>query len=129
MTEHFQSVEDMDQEALVRLTIDMLQRLVLHSGMWFNEVKHQMGLEKAFEMYSRASDASLGIQLKKLSKLFGFQMHDGLPEPLLEMPREKLVKLLDTLAANWLANDGVWFQAVEFTNGISVKNLIPDCLF
>ena len=119
MTESFQSVEDLDQEALVRLVMDMFQRTVVHHGMWFNEVKHQMGLEKAFEMYSRASDASLGIQLKKLSKLFGFQMRDGLPEPLLEMPKERLIKLLDTLAANWLANDGVWFQAVEFTNGMN----------
>ena len=72
MTEQFQSVEDLDQEALVRLTMDMLQRLILHNGMWFYEVKHQMGLEKAFEMYSRASDTSLGIQLKKLSKAVWF---------------------------------------------------------
>ncbi len=25
---------------------------------------------------------------------------------------------LDTIAKNWLANDGVWFQAVEFTTGM-----------
>ena len=113
MTDQFQQIENLDQKALVRLTVDMFHRLVLHHGMWFNEIKHQMGLEKAYEMYSRAAETSLGIQLKKLSKLFGFQMQDGLPQPLLEMPREKLVKLLDTLAANWLVNDGVWFQAVE----------------
>ena len=107
MNKQFRSIEDLDQEALVRLTVDLLQRLVLHHGMWFNEVKHQMGLEKAFEMYSRASETSLMIQLKKLSRLFGFEMQEGLPRPLIDMPREKLLKLLDTLAANWLANDGV----------------------
>ena len=61
MTESFQSVEDLDQEALVRLVMDMFQRTVVHHGMWFNEVKHQMGLEKAFEMYSRASDEAWGF--------------------------------------------------------------------
>lgn len=119
MSEEYKIIEDLDQEALVRLAMDLLQRLALHHGMWFNEVKHQMGLEKAFEMYSRASDTSMGIQLKKLSQLFGFQLQDGLPQPLLEMPREKLLKLLDTVAANWLVNDGVWFQAVEFTSGMN----------
>ncbi|MBW2614314.1 MAG: cytosolic protein, partial [Deltaproteobacteria bacterium] len=119
MTEQSRYIKNLDQEALVRLAMDMLQRLVLHHGMWFNEIKHQMGLEKAFEMYSRASEKSLGIQINKLSRLFDFGVCDGLPEPLLEMPRETLLKLLDTLAANWLVNDGVWFQAVEFSSGMN----------
>jgi len=114
-----QKVEDLDQEALVRLTVDMFHRLIVHYGMWFNEIKHQMGLEKAFEVARHASEKSLGIQMKKFSKLFGFGMRDGLPAPLLDMPKETLLKLLDTVAANWLANDGVWFQAVEFSSGMN----------
>jgi len=119
VTEQSRYIKNLDQEALVRLAMDMLQRLVLHHGMWFNEIKHQMGLEKAFEMYSRASEKSMGIQINKLSRLFDFGVRDGLPEPLLEMPRETLLNLLDTLAANWLVNDGVWFQAVEFSSGMN----------
>jgi len=119
LTEQSQQIEKLDQEALVRLTVDMFHRLVIHYGMWFHEVQHQMGLEKAYDMAGRASEQSLAIQMKKFSKIFGFGMRDGLPEPLLEMPRETLLKLLDTVAANWLANDGVWFQAVEFSSGMN----------
>jgi hypothetical protein len=128
LTDSFQSVEGMDRQALVRLVVDMLQRLALHNGMWFNEVKHQMGLEKAFEMYSLAAGKSLEIQLRRLAKLFGFNMRDGLPAVLFDMPREKLVDLLDALAANWLANDGVWFQAVEFSSGmVDAKRCNDSC--
>ena len=128
MAEQFRDIQDLDPKALARLVVDMLQRLILHHGLWFYEVKHQMGLEKAFEIYSRASEKSLGIQLKKLAKLFGFQMQDGLPLPLLEMPRKKLIELMDTLAVNWLANDGVWFQAVESKSGmIDAKRCNDSC--
>ena len=119
MNDKYPEIENLDQEALARLAIDMFQRLALHYGMWFNEVKHQVGLERAYEMFREASRNSLGIQMKRLSKLFGFEMKDGIPEPLLKMPRERLLKLMDALAANWLANDGVWFQAVEFSSGMN----------
>jgi len=119
VAESIQSIEDLNQETLVRLAMDMFHRLVIHYGMWFHEVQHQLGLEKAFDMAEAASAKSLEIQMKKFSKVFGFDMRDGLPEPLLNMPRESLLKLLETVAANWLANDGVWFQAVEFTHGMN----------
>lgn len=118
MAENFKDIESLNQENLVSLIMDMLQRLVLHNGMWFSEIKHQMGLAKTFEMYSRASQTSMEIQLKKLSKLFGFQIQNGLPKPLLAMNKEDLLKLLETLGACWLVNDGIWFQSVEFTSGM-----------
>jgi len=31
----------------------------------------------------------------------------------INMPREKLMGLVDAMAINWLAGDGVWFQTVE----------------
>jgi hypothetical protein len=35
------------------------------------------------------------------------------------LSKEALIDLADTLATNWLANDGIWFQAVEFSNGMT----------
>ncbi len=40
------------------------------------------------------------------------------PAPLLDLPEDKLDELTESVAVNWLANDGVWFQAVEFTHGL-----------
>lgn len=35
------------------------------------------------------------------------------------MKEEKLEDLMGAVAKNWLVNDGVWFQAVEFDNGMN----------
>jgi hypothetical protein len=34
------------------------------------------------------------------------------------LPREKLVELMNNFAKNWLAHDGLWFQAVEAAHGL-----------
>jgi len=38
---------------------------------------------------------------------------------LLDLPEELLDKLRESIAINWLANDGIWFQAVEFKQGMN----------
>ena len=45
-------------------------------------------------------------------------MVDGIPKPLLDLPEDALKTLKESVAVNWLANDGVWFQAVEFSKGM-----------
>lgn len=112
------NIEDLSQEATARLLLDMLHRTVVHYGLWFAEVRHQMGLEKAIETLHTVWEKSYGIQMKRLSKILGFEMRDGIPARLLEMPRAELLGLLDAAAVNWIANDGVWFQAVEFSSGM-----------
>ncbi|NQV30429.1 MAG: hypothetical protein HQ508_06040 [Candidatus Marinimicrobia bacterium] len=41
-----------------------------------------------------------------------------------ELSREVLIGMLDDFAKNWLAHDGLWFQAVEKRNGM---DLAMDC--
>lgn len=112
-------IDTMDQEEMARFAMDIIHRTIVHYGLWFTEIRHQMGMDRALEALDTASQRGIGIQLKRLSKLLGFELIDGVPKPLLDMPKEKLVELMDGLAVNWLANDGVWFQAVEFTNGMN----------
>ena len=35
------------------------------------------------------------------------------------MPKERQIKLIDAIAKNWLAQDGVWFQVVEKAHGMN----------
>jgi hypothetical protein len=114
-----EKIEDLSQEELSHLVLDMFHRIVVHYGLWFTEVRHQMGTDAALKALSNASKRSMAIQLNRLSKQFGFGMQNGLPEPLLKMSKETLIALMDNLAVNWLANDGVWFQAVEFDHGMN----------
>jgi len=114
-----EKIEDLDHENTARLVLDMFHRIIIHYAFWFNEVKHQMGMEKALDILKNASERSYGIQMKRLSKVLGFEMKDGIPLPLLNKSKDSLMELMNSVAVNWLANDGVWFQAVEFTNDMN----------
>lgn len=113
------TVQDLAHEGKARLIMDIFHRTIMHHGLWFTEVRHQMGTEEAQNLLMEVSQRSLDIQLKRLGKLLGFELKDGLPVPLLELPPDKLDQLLDTAAVNWLANDGIWFQALEFKHGMN----------
>ena len=110
--------EELNKQQLAELAIDMLHRTIVHHVFWFKEVEHQMGFEEALKIMETAYDKSKTIQLKRLSKLLGFDLVDGVPAPLLNMPEEKMKELIEGLGLNWLAGDGVWFQAVESKHGM-----------
>ncbi|MBN2402117.1 MAG: cytosolic protein [Spirochaetes bacterium] len=108
----------MENDDLARYIVNLFHRIVVHYAMWFSEVKHQMGMEKALSVMDEATSRGLKIQMDRLAKTLGFEIKDGLPAALMDMPRELLLGLMDSVSANWLVNDGVWFQAVEFAHGM-----------
>ncbi len=118
MDEKAGKLDDLDNKDLARFVIDMCHRIVMHHALWFKEVEHQMGFDRALEILDSAYRKSYGIQMNRLGKTLGFEMEDDIPRPLLDMDRDKLMGLIETLGVNWLANDGVWFQSVEFTSGM-----------
>ncbi len=113
MDESVMKPADLSQEDLAKFVVDMLYRTVFHHVQWFTEVEHQVGMQKALKILKVARENSYKIQMDRLSKVLGFEMKDGIPKALLDKPKDELLKLTGALAANWLANDGVWFQAVE----------------
>ncbi len=119
MTDTVNTIEDLDQKRTAQLVMDVMHRTIIHYALWFTEIRHQMGMQQALDALAVASKKSIGIQLNRMSKLLGFEMRDGIPAALLNMPKKDLLALLDGAAINWLANDGVWFQAVEFTSGMN----------
>lgn len=107
------SLEKIDNPRLARLAVDFLRRSALHYGIWFNEVNHQLGLEEALQVESEVFGRFYPLMMKRLAEALGFEQDNGLPRALSALPRGKLIGLLDAAAANWLAGDGLWFQAVE----------------
>lgn len=103
----------------IRLIIDFIHRTMFHHVLWYGEVQHQFGRQKALGILKTVYDRTYEIQIRRLSKVLGFELQDNLPESLLERTSEELTALKESLAINWLANDGVWFQAVEFTQGMN----------
>jgi hypothetical protein len=116
---NFKKQSQLSPEDNARLVLDFFHRTMMHHAMWFAEVQHQLGTEKAMEAMEEAWTNSYSIQMKRIAKTLGFEMEDNIPKPLLDLPAEKLESLRNAMAVNWLANDGVWFQSVEFTRGMN----------
>ena len=106
-------ISQVDHDALVHIVVDAFRRIVFHYGAWFAEVAHQVGLDKALSVEGRVWDATLSNQIDRLGKALGFETDNGVPAALKALPRETLLDLVEKLSVNWLANDGIWFQAVE----------------
>ncbi|MFT5727431.1 MAG: hypothetical protein ACI8PB_001566 [Desulforhopalus sp.] len=117
---------NMTHEENSKFIVDLFQRTTMHHALWYTEVRHQMGEEKALEMLSNASRKSWEIQMKHLSELLGFSMVNGVPSPLLDMDGEKLNELKTRMAKNWLVGDGVWFQTIERAKGMNEAKRCND---
>lgn len=111
--------EDMNQEQLAEYIIEMMHRMMVHHTLWFREVEHQMGFEAALEAMDYAWEKTEKISMKRFASELGFEQEDGIPDALKSMDKEKQLSLTDAIAKNWLAQDGVWFQAVEFAHGMN----------
>lgn len=122
----FASIDDMSETDMGRYIVTMIHRMILHHVIWFSEVGHQMGFDRAMEMLNASFDNSFQLQMKRLSKVLGFEIKDGLPAALIDMSEEKQSELIGALCANWLANDGIWFQTVEQAYGMNEAKRCND---
>ncbi len=112
-------LEDLSQEELVRFIINMANRAAVHNTLWFREVEHQLGMKPALDALEAVTEKYNRIEMDRLGKALGFEVKDGIPAPLLQIPHEKLVELTGELGKNWLAQDGLWFQEVENHYGMN----------
>jgi hypothetical protein len=117
--EPIKSPENLTNNDKAKLVIDFFHRSIMHHAMWFAEVMHQYGRERALQVMDEAWENSYNIQITRLSKVMGFEMDGELPQPLTKLSEAKLDSLLEAMAVNWLVGDGTWFQSVEFSNGMS----------
>lgn len=120
------NMEDLSQAELVQWLMEGFRRTLVHYGCWFREVEYQIGIQKATEIEGEAGDLAWQIMLKRLSGLFGFEIDNGVPRPLTQLSKEKLLEAIDAVAVNWLADDGVWFQTVEKHYGMDYAKRCND---
>ena len=118
-TQDTSAIGGLDRNALSGYIIDMLHRTIVHYIFWFKEVEHQMGSRKALELMDTVFPKTFSLQMERLSKSFGFEMQNGIPSFIAELPKQQMVALTEELGKNWLAGDGIWFQAVEQQYGMN----------
>lgn len=116
------SADTLNQEELVLLVFDFAHRLLVHHTLWFREVEHQLGFKRALRVMDRAWEKTRRNLVQRLSLTCGFAETEGVPDYLRQLPRSQALALLDDLAKSWLAQDGLWFQAVEKTTACRKPN-------
>jgi hypothetical protein len=119
-------LEELSQPQLIRWAMEGIRRTVIHYGCWFKEVEYQLGMRKAAMVESEAGDRAWGIILNRLAKVCGFEIEDDVPKALKSMNREEILKFIEAVSINWLANDGVWFQSVENRYGMDTAKRCND---
>jgi len=106
--------------------IDAVRRTAIHYGLWFAHAVERFGVDQALAMEREAGDQAVTIILKRLGSLPGVATEDGLPAPLARLDADTARTVVEALAANWLALDGVWFQAVERREGMAAAKAVND---
>lgn len=119
------SLEELDTADLVRFLATVIKRATLHSSIWFDEVQHQLGLEEALIIERNVADLLFPIVTRRITGVMGVHTTER-PISFGDMPREKLITLIDALCLNWLAADGIWFQAIENRHDIWTSKSCND---
>jgi hypothetical protein len=116
-----------DPDLLAREALDAFHRMIVHYGLWFAQVEQRLGLETCLEVERTAWEKSFAVQMARLAKILGFEVDEhGVPLALKSKSPQELQTLLEGLSVNWLANDGIWFQAVEQKHGMTAAQECND---
>jgi hypothetical protein len=119
--------EDQSRDDLLRLILNAFHRTIVHYAHWWQEVERANGLDECIAIEQSVWTSSFALQMKRLGKVLGFAVdNEGMPEALKMKAPAELRELLDALSVNWLANDGIWFQAVENRHGMDTAKTCND---
>ena len=106
--------EELNAEQIIYLLQDALRRTILHYGFWFREVEHQTDFKTAIDAEKEVWARWFPIVMKRMSATLGYEAQEnGIPTGLIRKSKQELVNLFRELGKNWLAQDGIWFQAME----------------
>ncbi|MBA7613559.1 hypothetical protein ES703_20810 [subsurface metagenome] len=119
-------LDDLDREEILGLIQDAVRNMLSHTGLWFRAVEEELSMDEALQLDGSAWDESFPIQSRRVSQRFGWEEEGGIPTFLTSLGKDELITLLEDLAKNWLANDGIWFRAVEEKHGMALAKKFND---
>jgi len=132
------SMDDLDRDEIKGLCVDFVHRIFSHDDMWRKQVERRLGHVKMCGILSQVRPRSRDIQIRRLVTILGedalrkapmpngeLEWHNVLPS-FEDLSDERLREFLEGLAINWLAQDGVWFQGVEFSHGMDAAKECND---
>lgn len=119
-------LDDLTREEILGLIQDSLREVISHTGLWFRAAEEELGMDEALELDATAWADSFPLQSRRLCQRLGWAEEAGIPAFLTGLGKDGLVGVLEDLAKNWLANDGIWFRTVEEKHGMVVAKKLND---
>lgn len=116
----------LSDEGLARCVIEEIRRSLVHYGLWFCRSIERIGAEKAIELEATVGDGLLEILNRRLLKALELDPSQGLQGALEGLGQERLKALREALSLIWLAQDGLWFQAIEGPLGMEMAKAVND---
>ncbi len=116
----------LSKEEILGLIQDAFRNIMSHAGLWFRAAEEELGMDEALWLDEMAWNRGFPAQGERIASRLGWQEREGVPVFLLDSSKEQLIALLEDLSKNWLANDGVWFQAVEGKFGMAQAKRLND---
>lgn len=116
----------LSKEEILGLIQDAFRNIMSHAGLWFRAAEEELGMDEALWLDEMAWNRGFPAQGERIASRLGWQEREGVPVFLLDFSKEQLIALLEDLSKNWLANDGVWFQAVEGKFGMAQAKRLND---
>ena len=89
------TMETITAEERAAHIIDMCHRMTVHHTLWFREVEHQLGFEKALNVMDYAWKQTRKAAVRRLAAQFHFPEQEGCPAFLIRLPKEDQLSLLD----------------------------------
>lgn len=118
MRHDIEKPDDLDQKEMANFLLDMIHRLMVHYTLWFRGVEYHLGMGKALDIMETAWGSAYQTQIERMARIFNFEVEDGIPKILLQMPEEIKKGMLSSIGISWIANSGVWFDSIESTTGM-----------
>ncbi|HLE10111.1 MAG: cytosolic protein [Bdellovibrionales bacterium RIFOXYD12_FULL_39_22] len=116
--------------AKVKLLFDFMHRLSIHHSMWFNQVETILGKQQAFLALKKCAETTIPLQASRLAKTLNISLNledqTSMASGNLQINEAQLLELTKAVAVNWLANDGIWFQAIESVHGMTLAKRCND---
>lgn len=119
-------IVDLENKELIRLVGMFLGHVLAHYGMWFTETSRILNNKKALEFEADILPRHFHATFARLAPHFGIETTDGIPEVLLKKSREELLLLISDIAKTWVTGDGLWFQAIEGSEGMVQAKTVND---
>jgi hypothetical protein len=113
------------KEKLIEIK-DFFHRTIMHYAFWYSETEKKFGKKIAFDILDNAWNRFFDIFLSRIGKSAGFETQNGFPLVFNNYSKEELEELQNAMAVSWLANDGIWFQAIEFSRGMKDAKNVND---